>query len=110
MRPPSSSRQAARLATLMARARLRPIFSKCWMAPESGSGTHTAARISPGRRTVLPGPVMKFSTGTARVEDREASSRVAPRAYRAGSVSPAGEAVQMLPPRVAWLRTRGEPS
>jgi len=59
---------------------------------------------------VLPGPVMNSAMGRVRSEEGEATMTSASSTYRGGRVSPAGEAVQMLPPRVPMLRMGGDPS
>ena len=70
-----------------------------------GAGTRMVVKISPGVRTVRPGPVMHASTGIARVPLADAISIVAPSATSGGTLSADGDALPMLPPIVARLRS-----
>ena len=67
----------------------------------------SAVTSSAGRRAVLRDPRTKCSTGTRRAPWVLASSTPASSDNRAGMPSAAGEALQMLPARVAlfWICT-----
>src|SRR5207344_3355962 len=53
----------------------------------AGAGTLMVVKISPGIRTVRPGPAMHASIGTTRVPVADAISMVAPSATRGGTLS-----------------------
>ena len=65
---------------------------------------------SPGTRALTLTPTTNSSRGKCRVLVDDRNSTSASRAASTGSMSPAGEAVARLPPRVAALRICGEPT
>ena len=66
-------------------------------------------RISPGLRLVRPGPAGTFSTGISRRPFGPCTVTMAPAATIAGTLSPAGEPLQRLPPADARPCTCLEP-
>ena len=66
-------------------------------------------RISPGLKLVRPGPAGTFSTGISRRPFGPCTVTMAPAATMAGTLSPAGEPLQRLPPADARPCTCLEP-
>ncbi len=75
-----------------------------------GIGKSTDATISPRLRLVRPGPTRKSSSSTVLSPEALMSLTPAPYTSRGGTVSAAGEALQMLPARVARLRICTDPT
>jgi len=83
----------------------RPALRKAVALCAGGLSKRTAVRISSGRRSVRPRSTRKRSSGSERVPAEPRSSTVASSVSSTGTRSAAGEALTMLPPTVAILRT-----
>ena len=73
-----------------------------------GRRIRTAVTTSDGCSTVIPGPRIKSARGMLRQPDGLEISMVAPNTTNGGTLSPAGEAVQIFPAKVAPWRTGGD--
>ena len=71
----------------------------------SGAGNLIETRNSPCSSTFVPGPVQKSSTGTARQPFGPVMCASASSTICVGIVSPDGEELQRLPPKLArpWI-------
>ena len=85
-----------------------PNFSKTKIRAASTSGKRIPVNSSAGCRCVLPGPTRNSSIGRQRMlitpSRLQLSSTSASSSINGTNRSPAGEALQILPPRVAALR------
>src|ERR1700751_1058833 len=79
------------------------------LEPGGRGGKVKLTRISPGVRLVRPGPTGNFSTGSSRRPFGPWIVTIAPAAIIAGTLSPAGEPLQRLPPAEARPCTCLEP-
>ena len=79
------------------------------LEPGGRGGSVKLTRISPGKKLVRPGPAGTFSTGSSRRPFGPCTVTMAPAATIAGTLSPAGEPLQRLPPAEARPCTCLEP-